>query len=91
LKKTYQIEKQRAAQQFRKRAGATQEQLQFALPLPEVVNLVQCGLLHLAVAAFAQLAEQMMRWEVSSVVGPTSSSRVTRPVYPVLIHEPALW
>jgi len=70
LKKTYQIDKQHAAQQFQQSAGVSQEQLQFVLPLPEVVNLVQCGLMHLAVAAFTQVAEQMMRWEVSSVVGP---------------------
>jgi hypothetical protein len=31
MKKTYQIDKQRAAQQFGKQAGATNQQLQFAL------------------------------------------------------------
>ena len=70
MKKTYQIDKQRAAQEFREKAGASQEQLQLVLPLPEVVNLVQCGLMQLAVATFSQVAEQMMRWEVASVVGP---------------------
>ena len=40
MKKTYQIDKQRAAQQFGKQAGATNQQLQFALPLPEVVAWV---------------------------------------------------
>jgi transposase-like protein len=70
VKKRYQIDKQRAAQQFRERAGASQQQLQLILPLPEVVRLVQCGLMHLAVAAFSQVAEQMMRWEVSTLVGP---------------------
>jgi putative transposase len=70
LKKTYQIDKQRAAQQFQEKAVASQEQLQLVLPLPEVVNLVQFGLMNLAVAAFTQVAEQMMRWEVSTVVGP---------------------
>jgi len=78
MKKTYQIDKQRAAQQFRERAGATEEQLQFVLPLPEVVNLVQCGLMHLAVAAFRQVAEQMMQWEVCSVVGPKNRAAPDR-------------
>ena len=58
MKKRYQIDKQRAAQQFRERAGASQQQLQLVLPLPEVVRLVQCGLMHLALAAFSQVAER---------------------------------
>jgi len=70
LKKKYQIDKQRAAQQFRVNAGASQEQLQLILPIPEVVQLVQCGLMNLAMAAFTKIAEQMMNWEVMKIVGP---------------------
>ena len=74
MKKTYQIEKQRATQKFRKEAGATTETLQLALPLPEVVQLIQRGLMSLALAAFSKLAEAMMRWEVDQVVGPKSQA-----------------
>lgn len=70
MKKTYQIDKQRAALKFREQAGASQEQLQLVLPLPEVVSLVQCGLMHLALATFTQVAEELMRWEVATRVGP---------------------
>ena len=74
MKKTCQIEKQRATQKFRKEAGATTETLQLALPLPEVVQLIQRGLMSLALAAFSKLAEAMMRWEVDQVVGPKSQA-----------------
>jgi len=78
MKKTYQIDKQRATQEFRKTAGASQEQLQFALPLPEVLQLVQQGLMGLALTAFIQLAEGMMRWEVDQVVGPKNQAIESR-------------
>ena len=74
MKKTYQIEKQRATQEFRKAAGASQEQLQLALPLPEMLHLVQRGLMNLALAAFTKLAEEMMRWEVDQLVGPKNQA-----------------
>jgi transposase-like protein len=70
VKKRYQIDKQRAAQQFRKQAGATNENIQFALPLPEVLALAQKGLMSLALAAFTKLAEEMMHWEVGRLAGP---------------------
>jgi len=69
MKKTYQIDQQGATQRFRKAAGASKEQLQFALPLPEVLALVQHGLMNLALAGFTQLAEGMMRWEVDQLAG----------------------
>jgi len=78
MKKRYQIDKQRAAQQFGKQAGATNQQLQFALPLPEVVALVQAGLMHLALAAFTKVSEEMMRWEVNSLVGPKNQANSSR-------------
>jgi hypothetical protein len=70
MKKTYQINEQRATQRFRKEAGASNEKLQLALPLPEVLALVQRGLMSLALAAFTKLAEEMMRWEVTRLAGP---------------------
>jgi len=48
MKKTYQIDKQRAVQQFRKQAGTSNEQISSHSRWPDVVALVQCGLMHLA-------------------------------------------
>lgn len=67
-----------ATQEFRKAAGASQEQLQLALPLPEVLQLVQRGLMNLALAAFTKLAEEMMRWEVDQLVGPKNKANEGR-------------
>jgi len=78
MKKRYQIDKQRAAQQFRKQAGASQQQIQFALPLPEILALIQRGLMNLALVAFTQLAEEMMRWEVHTLAGPKNQSAAGR-------------
>ncbi len=78
VEETYQIDKQRAAQRFVDQARASQQQIQLALPLPEVVNLVQCGLMNLAITAFARLAEQVMQWEVAMLAGPKSRSDAQR-------------
>ena len=78
MKKRYQIDKQRATQEFRRVAGASQEQLQLALPLPEVLQLVQRGLMNLALEAFTKLAEAMMRWEVNQMVGPKNQAQQKR-------------
>jgi putative transposase len=78
MKKTYQIDKQRAAQEFRNRASASQQQIQFALPLPEILGLAQQGLMQLALAAFIGLAEAMMQWEVADLVGPKNQANGER-------------
>lgn len=78
MKKQYQIDKQRAAQQFRKQAGASDEQIQFALPLPEILDLAQRGLMNLALAAFTKLAEEMMQWEASTLAGPKNQANASR-------------
>jgi transposase-like protein len=78
MKKRYQIDKQRATQQFRDKAGASEEQLQLALPLPEVLQLMQQGLMNLALAAFTKLAEGLMRWEVDQVAGPKNQASKER-------------
>jgi putative transposase len=78
VKKQYQIDKQRAAQQFREKAGASQQQIQFALPLPEVLQLIQQGLMQLALAAFIGLAEEMMRWETADLAGPKNQANCER-------------
>ncbi len=52
LRRTYQINKKGAVQNFGRLAGPPKEQIQFALPLPEVLTLVQQGLMQLALTAF---------------------------------------
>jgi transposase-like protein len=78
LKRRYQIDKQHAAQQFRKRADASNENIQLALPLPEVLALAQKGLMSLALAAFTKLAEGLMHWEVGELAGPKNQANATR-------------
>jgi len=78
MKKRYQIDKQRAAQQFRKEAQSSTEDIQFALPLPEVLELAQKGLMNLAMAAFIKVAEEMMHWEVGKLVGPKNQENGER-------------
>jgi putative transposase len=78
LKRRYQIDKQQAAQQFRKRAGASQENIQLALSLPEILALAQKGLMSLALAAFTKLAEELMHWEVGELAGPKNQANAAR-------------
>ena len=78
MKKRYQIDKQRAAVQFRKQAQSSSENLQLALPLPEVLALAQKGLMNLALAAFTKLAEVMMQWEVGKLAGPKNQAHDER-------------
>jgi transposase-like protein len=78
MKKPYQIQKQRALRTFREKATGCASPVQFVLPLPEVVQLAQQGLMSLALTAVVQLAEQMMKWEVASVVGPKHQANVSR-------------
>lgn len=78
MKQQYQINKQRAAQQFRSQAGASEQQIQLALPLPEVLALVQRGLMNLALAAFTKLAEELMQWEVTTLAGTKNQAQAGR-------------
>jgi transposase-like protein len=78
LKKHYQIDKERALQKFRSVASNSQEAIQLALPVKEAAALVQQGLMHLAIATFTQIAEQMMRWEVDQMVGPKQKANPLR-------------
>ena len=78
MKKTYQIQKQRALKSFREQSATSNAPIQFAMPLPEVVQLAQQGLMSLALSAFVQLAEQMMNWEVTTLVGPKSQANAVR-------------
>lgn len=78
MSKRYQIDKQRAAQQFRKAAAATNETIQLAFPLPEVMSLIQKGAMNLALEAFTMLSEEMMRWEAEKLTGPKNKANPER-------------
>jgi len=76
MKKRYQIDKQHAVQQFRQLANQEDQAVQLVIPLKEAVELIQRGLMSLAMSAFTQLAEQVMGCEVTALVG--SKIRWTR-------------
>jgi putative transposase len=78
MKKPYQIQKQRALKTFQERSSASSDPIQFALPLPEVVKLVHDGLMSLALTAFVQVAERLMDWEVTGLVGPKHKPNAQR-------------
>lgn len=78
MKKRYQIDKQRAVQQFRQLASQEDQTVQLVLPLQEVVQLIQRGLMYLATSAFTQVAEQVMDCEVTALVGPKNQANAAR-------------
>jgi transposase-like protein len=78
LRRTYQINQESAVQKFRRQALASAQHIQFALPLPEAIELVQQGLMNLALAAFTKVAEQMMDWEVGELVGAKHQANQSR-------------
>ena len=78
MKKRYQIDKQRAVQQFRQLANREDQAVQLVIPLKEVVELIQRGLMNLAMTAFTQLAEQVMDCEVTALVGPKNQAKAER-------------
>lgn len=80
MKPRYQIDKQRAAQEFRKQAETSPQQIQLALPIAEVLASVQRGLMDLALSAFTKLAEEIMRWEVATLAGPKNQAQSSREV-----------
>lgn len=68
-------------QKFGTAAGASEDAIQLSLPLKEAADLVQQGLMHLAVATFTQVAEQMMRWEVDRIAGPRQRANPDREAF----------
>jgi transposase-like protein len=78
MKKRYQIDKQRAVQEFRQLANQGDQSVQLVIPLKEVVDLIQRGLMNLAMTAFTQVAEQVMDCEVTAVVGPKNQANPER-------------
>lgn len=78
MKKRYQIDKQRAVKKFRQLVDQAQQPIQLVIPLKEVVELIQRGLMNLAMAAFTKLAEEVMGYEVTALVGPKNQADATR-------------
>jgi transposase-like protein len=74
MKKQYQIDKQRAVQQFRRLAAQEGQTVQLVIPLQEVVDLVQRGLMNLALKMFTHVAEGVMNHEVTALVGPRNQA-----------------
>lgn len=81
MKKRYQIDKQRAVQQFRQLAAASDQNVQLVIPLKEVVDLVQRGVMKLALRTFTEVAEGLMDGEVTALVGPKNSSGPNREMF----------
>ncbi len=78
MKKQYQIDKQRAVQQFRRLAAQDDQNIQLVIPLKEVVDLVQRGLMNLALRTFTEVAEGVMDCEVGALVGPKNHADPNR-------------
>lgn len=78
MKKRYQIDKQRAVLKFRQLVDQAQQPIQLVIPLKEVVELIQRGLMNVAMAAFTKLAEEVMGYEVTALVGPKNQANATR-------------
>src|SRR5262249_15511001 len=73
-----QIDKQRAVQQFRRLAEEDNRSVQLVIPLKEVLDLVQRGLMNLALRTFTQVAEEVMDQEVTAIVGPRNQANPER-------------
>jgi putative transposase len=69
LKRQYQIDKQRAVQQFRRLAHEQNPCIQMALPLAEIVGLLQQGVGNLLRQAGLELMQLVMDEEVKSLAG----------------------
>jgi hypothetical protein len=78
MKKRYQIDKQRAVQQFRRLAEQNDQAIQLVIPLKEVLDLVQRGLMNLALRTSTQVAEEVMDQEVTALVGPKNQANPER-------------
>jgi putative transposase len=78
MKKEYQIDKQRAVQSFRKLAAQDSQAVQLVIPLKEVVDLIQRGLMNVALSVFGQVAKGVMDCEVTALVGPKNQANPAR-------------
>lgn len=78
MKRNYQINKGRAMRAFHQAARSSRDRVQFALELPEVLDLIGEGLMKLALFAVTKLAEGMMAWEVKQLAGPKNQAQAER-------------
>ena len=78
MKKRYQINKERALQQFKAAAQKSQQEIQLALPIAEAVALLSHGLMRVAITVLIKLLEAMMNWEVEELVGPKNQAQRSR-------------
>src|SRR5271167_1159106 len=69
MKKRYQIEKQRAVQQFRRLATEQNPNVQMVLPMADIVGLLQQGVGHLLRQAGLELMNLVMDEEVHHLAG----------------------
>ncbi len=69
MKKRYQIEQQRAVQQFRKLAAEQNPNIQMILPMADIVGLLQEGVGNLLRQAGLELMHLVMEEEVKSLAG----------------------
>jgi putative transposase len=78
MKKQYQIDKQRAVQQFRRLATEENPNIQMVLPLAEIVGLLQDGVGHLLREAGLSLMSLVMEEEVRHVAGERHEQHAAR-------------
>jgi putative transposase len=78
MKKQYQIDKQKAVQSFRELAAKDDQAIQLVIPLKEVLDLIQRGLMNVAMAAFTKVAECVMGHEVTALVGAKNQANGER-------------
>ena len=78
MKKQYQIDKQRAVQQFRRLATEENPNIQMVLPLAEIVGLLQEGVGHLLREAGLSLMSLVMEEEVRHLAGERHEQHAAR-------------
>jgi transposase-like protein len=78
MQKRYQIEKQRAVQNFRRLAMETNPNIQMSLPMAEIVSMLQEGVGNLLREAGLLLMMGVMEEEVRQVVGERSAPNPDR-------------
>ena len=75
MKKRYQIDRERAVQNFQKQAQHSEESLQLALPLKQVAAALQDGVGHLMRQAGLELMQLIMEEEVRQLAGERCQRR----------------
>jgi hypothetical protein len=78
MKRRYQIEQQRAVNEFRQLATNQNPSIQMALPLSEIVGLLQQGVGHLLREAGLALMGLVMEEEVRQVAGERHQQQAER-------------